>query len=144
MKPIPTLLALYCLFLCSLSLEPVARAADSHATTMPGGPVYVRLKPISFSVIGADDRVDKEVSILLDLELEQSKTEPMLDPYKRKMMDAFLVALNEIYTEHKPGDPPVAGDLLKDKLLQVATDITGPGLIHEVLIMSIGERSHAR
>ncbi len=32
----------------------------------------------------------------------------------------------------------------KTRLLEVATGITGPGLIHGVLIMSIGERGHAR
>jgi hypothetical protein len=111
---------------------------------MPGGPVYVRLKPISFSVIGPDNKVNKEVSVSLDLELEESKTEPMLDPYRRKMMDAFLVTLNELYTDRKPDDPPVAGDVLKDRLLEVATAIVGPGVVHEVLIMSIGERGHAR
>ena len=144
MPPIRTALALCCFGLCALGAPQGARAADSHATTMPGGPVYVRLKPISFSVIGPDNRIAQEVSIQLDLEMEPEKTEPLLDPYKRKMMDAFLVTLNEAYTEHKPGDPPVGGDELKDKLMKVVTDIAGPGLVHGVLIMSIGERGHAR
>jgi hypothetical protein len=144
MTPIRTKLALCCLSLCLLGLPLAVQAADSHATTMPGGPVYVRLKPIAFSVIGPDNQIDKEVSILLDLELEPDKTEPLLDPFKRKMMDAFLVELNEAYTVHTPDDPPVGGDALKDKLLEVATGIAGPGLIHGVLIMSIGERGHAR
>lgn len=127
-----------------LTLPAVAEAAESHAVTMPGGPTYVRLRPISFSVIGADNRINKEVSILLDLELEQDKTEPQFEPYKRQVMDAFLIALNEAYTEQKPDDPPVGGDELKAKLLKAASDITGPGVIHQVLIMSIGERGHAR
>jgi flagellar FliL protein len=139
MNRIGLLFVLVCL---SLLPAPVW-AAEGHATTMPGGPVYVRLKPISFSVIGRDNKVTKEVSIALDLELEANKTESMLDPYRRKMMDAFLVTLNEIYTEQKLDDPPVGGDVLKDKLLEVATDIVGPGIIHGVLIMSIGERGHA-
>jgi hypothetical protein len=122
---------------------PQGWAAESHATTTPGGPNYVRLKAIAFSVIGPTNKIDKEVSIMLDLELEPQKTEAMIDPYRRKMMDAFLVALNEIYTGRKPDDPPVGGDELKDRLLQVATDILGPGLIHGVLIMAIGERPHA-
>ena len=144
MTPIRLTLALCCLGLCVLAAPLVARAADSHATTMPGGPIFVRLKPISFSVIGPDNRIAQEVSVQLDLELEPDKNELMLDPYKRKMMDAFLVTLNEIYTEHKPGDPPVGGDDLKDKLLKVVTDLVGPGIVHGVLIMSIGERGHAR
>src|SRR5579859_1871240 len=118
MTSIRKTLALCCLSLACLMIAPAARAADSHAVTMPGGPVYVRLKPIAFSVIGPDDRIDKEVSVLLDLELEQNKTEPMLDPFKRKMMDAFLLALNEAYSERKPGDPPIGGDELKDKLFK--------------------------
>jgi len=139
MKSVAALLSL-----TLLALPAIAQAAESHAVTMPGGPVYVRLRPISFSVIGPDNKIDKEVSILLDLELEADKTEPQLEPYKRQVMDAFLVTLNEAYTEQKPDDPPVGGDGLKAKLLKVATDITGPGLIHQVLIMSIGERGHAR
>jgi hypothetical protein len=140
MRRLRFLLPIVCV---SLLPVPHGQAAESHATTMPGGPNYVRLKAIAFSVIGPTNKIDKEVSIMLDLELEPQKTEAMIDPFRRKMMDAFLVALNEIYTERKPDDPPVGGDELKDRLLQVATDITGPGLIHGVLIMSIGERPHA-
>ncbi len=136
--------ALLCALGLGLALAPPAFAADSHAVTMPGGPVYVRLKPISFSVIGPDNKIDKEVSVLLDFEMEQDKNEGMLDPYKRKIMDAFLVTLNEIYSERKLDDPPIDGEELKSRLLDVATGITGPGLIHGVLIMSIGERGHAR
>jgi flagellar basal body-associated protein FliL len=132
------------LFFALFTLPAIAQAAESHAVTMPGGPVYVRLRPISFSVIGADNKIDKEVSILLDLELEPDKTEPQFEPYKRQVMDAFLITLNEAYTEQKPDDPPVGGDDLKAKLLKAATDITGSGIIHQVLIMSIGERGHAR
>ncbi|MGB8841048.1 MAG: hypothetical protein WCC64_08230 [Aliidongia sp.] len=140
MTPLRALL----LTICFALLSAPAAFAQGHAPSLPGAPVYVRLKPIAFSVIGPNNKIDKEVSILLDLEMEPDKTEPMLDPYRRKLTDAFMVALNEVYTEHRPDDPPVGGEILKDKLLQVATDIAGPGLIHGVLIMSIGERGHAR
>jgi hypothetical protein len=140
MTPLRALLLTVC-----LGMLPAPMAfAQGHASSLPGAPVYVRLKPIAFSVIGPNNKIDKEVSILLDLEMEPEKTEPMLDPYRRKLTDAFMVTLNQIYTEHQPDDPPVGGEILKDKLLQVATDIAGPGLIHGVLIMSIGERGHAR
>jgi hypothetical protein len=140
MTPLRALL----LTICFALLSAPAAFAQGHAPSLPGAPVYVRLKPIAFSVIGPNNKIDKEVSILLDLEMEPDKTEPMLDPYRRKLTDAFMVALNEVYTEHQPDGPPVGGEILKDKLLQVATDIAGPGLIHGVLIMSIGERGHAR
>ena len=91
------------LLITCLGLLPVSRgqAAESHATAMPGGPNYVRLKAIAFSVIGPTNKIDKEVSILLDLEMEPDKTEAMFDPYRRKMMDAFLLALNEIYAARR-------------------------------------------
>jgi hypothetical protein len=132
------------LLACCLIPTLPAGAAEKVATTLPGGPVFVRLKPISFSVIGADNKLQKQVSIQLDLELEPDKAEPALDPYRRKMLDAFLVALDELYSDRKPDDPPVDGDELKGKLLDIATGITGPGLIHGVLIMAIGERSQSR
>jgi hypothetical protein len=135
-----TLLLTVCLGFLPMSLA----LAESHGPALPGAPSYVRLKPIAFSVIGPNNKIDKEVSILLNLEMEPEKTELMLGPYRRKLTDAFMVALNEIYTEHKPDDPPVGGEVLKERLLQVANDIVGPGLVHGVLIMSIGERGHAR
>jgi hypothetical protein len=140
MRSIPAVLFVLCLALAFGQ----SAAAEGHAGSMPGGPVYVRLKSLSFSVIGPDNKIDKEVSILLDLELEPNKLEPMLDPFRRKMLDAFLVTLNEIYSERKPGDPPVGGEELKDRLMKAAEEITGPGFIHDVLIMSIGERGHSR
>ncbi|HVJ52380.1 MAG TPA: hypothetical protein VM689_07960 [Aliidongia sp.] len=108
------------------------------------GPSYVRLRPISFSVIGPSNKIDKEVSLSLVLELEGGKTEAQFDPFRRQVLDSFLVALNELYDSQKPGDPPVPGEAIKDKLLEVASEITGPGLIKSVLILSVGERTHGR
>ena len=81
---------------------------------------------------------------MLDLELCDGKTEQLFDPFRRQVLDGFLMALNELYDAQQPGDPPLPGEVLKDKLLQVATDITGPGLIRSVLILSVGERTHSR
>jgi nucleoside-specific outer membrane channel protein Tsx len=118
-----------------------AKAAEGAANA---GPSYVRLRPISFSVIGATNKVDKEVSIMLALELEPGKDETAFDQFRRKVLDAFLITLNEIYEDRKSDDSPIAGEVLKDRLLEVANDVTGPGLIHSVLIMSLGERAHSR
>jgi hypothetical protein len=127
--------------LCVGLLPDVTQAGEGSG---PSGPTFVRLRPISFSVIGATNKIDKEVSLMLVLELDEGKTEQLFDPFRRQVLDVFLTTLNEIYDEQKPGDPPVSGDLLKDKLLEVATGITGPGLIHSVLILSVGERTHSR
>ncbi len=49
------------------------------APALPAGRSTVRLKPISFSVIGTpNNKIAKEVSVLLDLEMEQDKNEGML------------------------------------------------------------------
>jgi len=114
-------------------------AAENHPAGVPGGPAYVRLPPISFSVIGPANRIDKEVSISIDLELEKDKTEQMFEPYRRNILDAFLVTLTSLYEDENP-DGNVDTDQLKERLLESATEVTGKGFVHTVLLISVGER----
>ncbi len=104
------------------------------------GPVYARLKPISFSVIGPDNKITKEVSILLDLQLTQGKAQQDIEPFTRQIEDAFLVECTEIWDSQPVGAPPVRADRVKARLFKIASGITGPGLIDAVLIQELGER----
>ena len=125
---------LLCLVL--LALAPPARAANTTE-----GPSFVHLKPISFSVIGPGNKITKEVSIILNLELEDGRDEKELEPYKRQMADAFLVTLSDAFDS-----VPAGGDVdlvtMKERLLKVATGIAGPHFIRSVLVIGIGERVH--
>ena len=116
-----------------------ALAAEGYAAGAPGGPAYVRMSPIAFSVIGPSNRIDKEVSVTVALELEQGKTEQMFEVYRRSVIDAFLVTLTAIYEDEHPDDP-VDSDDLKQRLLDTANQVAGKGLVHSVLLISLGER----
>jgi flagellar basal body-associated protein FliL len=135
----PSLHRLLLPLLLALASAGPALAAETHPGGVPGGPVYVRLPPISFSVIGPSNRIDKEVSISIDLELEKDKTEQMFEPYRRNLQDAFLVTLTSLYEDDNP-DGNVDTDQLKHRLLEAASDVTGAGFVHSVLLISVGER----
>ena len=123
-------------------LEAPARAAEGGGN--PDGPNFVKMQAVSFSVIGSDNKVQKEVQILVSLELEKGKLEGGLDPFKRRLQDAFLVSLSEMWDSRPLDAPPISGEEIKAKLLKVTTDIVGPGIIKSVLLLGIGERSHVR
>jgi hypothetical protein len=125
----------------AVTLNGPARAAEGGA---PDGPVFVKMQSVSFSVIGANNKIQKEVQILINLELEKGKVEAVLDPFKRRLQDAFLVACSEMWDSRAIDAPAIQGDEIKTKLLQVANDIVGPGIIKSVLLVGIGERSHMR
>ncbi len=118
-----------------------AGAAESHPAGPEDGPAYVRMPPIAFSVIGPTNKIDKQISVMVDLELEKGKTEQMFEPYRRSILDSFLVTLTGLYDDENPGCD-VAPDELKSRLLAAASDVTGPGFVHTVLLISVGERKH--
>ncbi|GGF28523.1 hypothetical protein GCM10011611_38250 [Aliidongia dinghuensis] len=125
------------------SPAPAARAAEG-ASADPNAPVFVRTQGVAFSVIGANNKIQKEVQLAFSLELEKGKLEAALDPFKRRLQDAYLIAMSDLW-ESRPADaPPVSGEEIKAKLMQVTTEITGPGLVKDILLQGIGERSHVR
>ncbi len=114
---------------------------ENHAAGTLNGPVYVRLKPISFSVIGPTNKIEKEVSVQLDLELEKGKTQEMLEPYRTNITDAVLVTLTGLYEDNNPTGV-VAPEDMKASLLEAINNVAGAGIVHGVLLISIGERKH--
>ena len=133
------LLTLAVLALAALGMPALAaEGGESNA------PVFVKMQGIAFSVIGANNKIQKEVQLAISLELETGKVEALLDPYKRRLQDAYLVAMSDMWETRAKDAPPVSGDDIKDKLLQITTDVAGPGIVKSVLILGIGERSHVR
>ncbi|MDB5359108.1 MAG: hypothetical protein JWO51_405 [Rhodospirillales bacterium] len=120
-----------------------ARAAEGGGAPADG-PVFVKIPSVSFTVIGANNKIQKEVQILINLELEPGKIEAALDPFKRRLQDAFLVTCSEMWDSRAIDAPAIQGDEIKSKLLKVTTDIVGPGTVKSVLLLGIGERSHGR
>jgi len=122
---------------------PQAWAAEGGAAPADG-PVFVKMQSISFSVIGPDNKIQKEIQVLINLQLEPGKVEAVLDPFKRRLQDAYLISCSELWDSQPKDAPPVSGEEIKAKLLQVTTDIVGPGTVKAVLLLGIGERSHVR
>lgn len=104
------------------------------------GPTYVHFTPLSFSVIGTDNRIYEQVSITLVLELAKGKAETALDPFTPRLQDAYLTALNQMWDEHPVGTPPVTAKELKERLLVITNGITGTGVVAAVLLSGIDER----
>ncbi len=127
----------------ALAAAAPALAAEGAAAD-PNAPVFVKTQGVAFSVIGSDNKIKKEVQLAISLELEKGKVEAVLDPYQRKLQDAYLVAMSDLWENRAPDAPAVSGDEIKDKLMQVTTEITGPGIVKNVLLLGIGERSHTR
>jgi hypothetical protein len=104
------------------------------------GPDYVRLTPISFSVIGDDDKIDKEVSVFLALELKSGVKEAQLNPYTMRLQDSLLVALTQLWDSRPVRGPQIPATEIKQTLLPVVTGVTGPNKVAQILILGIGER----
>ena len=104
------------------------------------GPAFVRLKPITFSVIGPDNRITRQVGVLLQLQLVSGKTPQQLEQFQRQIEDRFLLTLTELWDSHPPGAPPIRAEEIKDQLLKAASAVTGPGLVDAVLIQELSER----
>jgi hypothetical protein len=121
---------------------PIVPAWAAEGGAPADGPVFVKLPAVSFTVIGANNKIQKEVQILINLELEPGKIEAAFEPFKRRLQDAFLVTCSEMWDSRAIDAPPIQGDEIKAKLLKVTTDIVGPGTVKSVLLLGIGERSH--
>lgn len=144
--PIGRFLRSLLLTLALAALAPAALGTSAYAAEGgdPNAPVFVKMQGIAFSVIGANNKIQKEVQLAISLEMEKGKAEALLDPFKRRLQDAYLVAMSDMWESRDKDAPPVSGDDIKDKLLQITTDVAGPGIVKSVLILGIGERSHVR
>jgi hypothetical protein len=111
--------------------------AQAAAPTI--GPNYLRLTPIAFSVIGDDNKIDLEVSIVLALELKPGVTEAMVSPFQPKIQDQALVTLTDLWEAHAL-NVTVLTTQIKGALLPVISGVAGKDKVEQVLILGIGER----
>ncbi len=131
---------LLAMIVSALSLSGARAEEGGEKKPATGGPIYVHFTPLSFSVIGANNRIYEQVSISLVLELAKNKGENALDPFTPRLQDAYLTALSQIWDEHPVGTPAVTSKEIKDKLMTTTSGITGPGFVAAILIGGIDER----
>lgn len=126
----------------AMCLPSSAARAEEGGEKKPvvAGPTYIHFTPLSFSVIGTDNRIFEQVSISLVLELAKGKSEGALDAFTPRLQDAYLTALNQMWDEHPVGSPPVTAKEIKEKLLTITDGITGRGVVAAILLNGIDER----
>ena len=103
------------------------------------GPAFVKLDTIVLPVYEGT-KVTRQASIVLALELAKGKTEKDVEPYKRRLVDAFIEELTQIYDERQSADRVIDAPVIKERLGEAARRILGPGVVEDVLIQGAFER----
>jgi hypothetical protein len=103
------------------------------------GPVFVKLPPIVLPVFSGN-RVARQAGLVLALELEPGKTEAELEPNRRKLYDAFIADLYDLYDQLGAANRVIEPTVIKQRLFATSERILGPGFVHEVLIEQAFER----
>jgi hypothetical protein len=124
---------LLALLLLACGLAPAAYADDEK-----GGPAYLKLDPVDFSVLSDDGRLKIQVSIQLALELEPGLTEATMRAYQPKIEDKILPILDTLWESEAP-NAPVSVQQIKQVLTPAIIDVTGKDKILEVLVLDVRE-----
>jgi flagellar FliL protein len=124
-----------------LRVPPVAGEEASKKEEGKGeGPTYIKLAPIVLPVIEAN-KVTRQVGLVLALELEPGKTEAEFEPNRRRLYDAFMADLYDLYDQFGGGGRVIEPTVIKQHLFLTSERILGPGFVHEVLIQQAYERT---
>jgi hypothetical protein len=106
----------------------------------PDGPTYVNLPAIVLPVFEGRD-VTRQASIILTLELEKGRLEGPVKEQERRLLDAFLGDLYQLYDRRASADRVIDPAAIKPTLQESANRILGPGIVREVLIQQAFERA---
>jgi hypothetical protein len=129
-----------------LLLGSVAAAAE-HGEGKPKGegaiegPTFIKLPPIVLPVFNSENKVARQVGLVLALELEPGKTAADIEPNRRKLHDAFITDLYTLYDQVGSADRVIEPAMIKERLQETSDRILGPGVVHAVLIQQAFERS---
>lgn len=116
-----------------------ADAADeavSEATEPSEPPRFVEMRPMVISIF-QDDSVAATIQIELTLETIGASNEDTLRQMMPRLSNAFIQDLHGFLPRHLSDGRQLDVNVLKHRLLAIGTKVTGPGVIHEVLIQSI-------
>lgn len=105
----------------------------------PPPTAYIRMAPIAVPVIGPK-RVEQFVSVVVTVEVVADKL-PMMQARQPMLVDGFLTALYGALDDKSV----MTGNLVnlaavKEKLMEVATRVGGPGVVQNVLIQVVTQR----
>src|SRR5262249_18495600 len=118
-------------------------AAQEHGKKPEGavdGPTFIKLPPIVLPVFSGD-KISRQAGLVLALELEPGKSAADFEPNPRKLYDAFITDLYQLYDQCGGSGRVIEPPIIKQRLFATSERILGPGFVHEVLIQQAYERS---
>lgn len=120
-----------------------AHAADPKphgaAPNPADGPVFMKLPPIVLPVFEGR-AVTRQASLVLSLELAKGKAEEEVAPQQRRLVDAFIADLYQVYDERSGTERVIDSQTVKSRLQASADRVLGAGVVREVLIQQAFER----
>lgn len=111
----------------------------AHREDILGLGPYIRFATIVVPIIQGD-KVAKQISLTLTLQLFESKSRAEVDAKRPLLIDAFVKYLYVYFQQRAGLKTPLNEAVLKDRLRQTAADILGPDVVKEVLIQQLLER----
>ena len=118
-----------------LAGEEAPQETADHAT----GPIFISMEPFIIQVF-KDDRVVKNVSLAVQVEVESSAAEAKVRESMPYLRDAYLRRLHATLSRGEIGQNYDEAKL-KRQLLAESEDILGPGVIASVLIGNTVEKT---
>ena len=136
------------MLLSSVLLLSGSALAAEHAEKKPAkgagaveGPAFVKLAPIVLPIFNSENKVVRQVGLVLALELEPGKTEADLEPNQRRLRDAFITALYALYDQAGGADHVIDVAVIKRRLQETSDRVLGAGFVHAILIQQAFERA---
>lgn len=123
----------------ALMAVPAGAAENSPPEAVEGAPAYVRFDPIFIPVIEGN-RVTRQVGVTLMLELIDAKSKSDVEAKRKLLVDAFFKDLYSFFQTRAGAQSRVDQSYLKTRLLRIASRVTGPDVVKEVLIEQFFER----
>ncbi len=128
-------------FLYNKYLVPHEGEAPKKVEPPPKPPTaFVRLPPLVVPALGAS-RVEQFVTVVVTIEVLLEK-QPVAQANQTRLTDAFLTAMYGGVADKSV----MSGNLVnipavKEKLIEAATKVLGPGVVQDVLVQAVTQRN---
>ncbi len=101
---------------------------------------FVRLPPLVVPMLGPS-RVVQFVTVVVTVEVVLDK-QPMVQANQTRMTDAFLTTLYGAVEDKSALNGSLVNiPAVKDKLVEAATKVVGPGVVQNVLVQAVTQRN---
>ncbi len=106
----------------------------------PPPPVFVEFNPIQIPVLGPEN-VEETYVVSLALEAPSDIEAAQVVLYSPRLNDAFLQVLYGVVQKEKRQNGTLDMRLVKARVLRASNDVLGEGIVSDVLVQAIGQRS---